>query len=74
MANTPNVPKSNKISTKFILGIAGWAIIATAIVAGAGFYLGYQYKTSQDAKTSAAVQNALKAVQPAPAVADASKN
>jgi integrase len=31
MANTPNVPKSNKISTKFILGIAGWAIIATAI-------------------------------------------
>jgi uncharacterized protein HemX len=72
MANTPNVPKSNKIRTKFILGIAGWAIIATAIVAGAGFYLGYQYKASQDAKTKAAVQDALKAVQ-APQVAEASK-
>ncbi|HKH19965.1 MAG TPA: hypothetical protein VKB53_03495 [Gammaproteobacteria bacterium] len=56
MANTPNVPKSNKISTKFILGIAGWAIIATAIVAGAGFYFGYQYRASEQAKTSAAVK------------------
>jgi uncharacterized protein HemX len=74
MANTPNVPKSNKISTKFILGIAGWAIIATAIVAGAGFYFGYQYRASEQAKTSAAVKDALKAAQPAPAVAEASKN
>jgi hypothetical protein len=68
MANTPNVPKSTKISTKFLLGIAGWVIIATAVVAGAGFYLGYNYKASQDAKTHAAVQDALKAVN-APAIA-----
>ena len=76
MATTNNVsvPKSNKISTKFILGIAGWAIIATAIVAGAGFYLGYQYKASQDAKTSAAVKDALKVVQTPQAVASVPKN
>jgi uncharacterized protein HemX len=71
MANTPNVPKYNKISPKFVLGLAGWAIIATAVIAGAGFYFGYQYKASQDAKTKAAVQDALKAVQ-APQVAEAS--
>jgi uncharacterized protein HemX len=74
MATTNNVPvpESNKISTKFVLGIAGWVIIATTLVAGAGFYFGYQYKASQDAKTSAAVKDALKAAQPAPALAEAS--
>jgi hypothetical protein len=39
--NNVSVPKSNKISTKFVLGIAGWVIIATVLVAGAGFYFGY---------------------------------
>ena len=32
MANTPNVPKSNKISSKFLPGLAGWVIIATAVI------------------------------------------
>jgi uncharacterized protein HemX len=73
MANTPNVPKSNKISTKFVLGIAGWVIIATAVIAGAGFYFGYQYRASEQAKTKAAVQDALKAVQAPAALAQASK-
>ena len=48
MANTPNVPKSNKISTNFVPGIIGWAIIATAVIAGAGFYLGVQYQSRQE--------------------------
>jgi hypothetical protein len=68
MANTPNVPKSNQISTKFVLGIAGWVIIATAVIAGAEFYLGMKYEQGQTAAKKAAVQDALKAVN-APAVA-----
>ena len=68
MANTPDVPKSNQISTKFVLGIAGWVIIATAVIAGAGFYLGMKYEQGQTAAKKAAVQDALKAVN-APAVA-----
>ena len=75
MANTPNVPKSNKISPKFVLGLAGWVIIATVVVAGAGFYFGSKYRSSEHAKTHAAVQDALKAVQAPAAVAiEAPKN
>jgi uncharacterized protein HemX len=73
MANNAPSVKSNKISSKFVLGLAGWVIIATAVVAGAGFYCGYQYRASEQTKTSAAVKDALKAAQPAPAVAEASK-
>jgi len=69
--NAPSL-KSNKSIT--LLAIAGWSIIFTVIVAGTGFYCGYQYRTSEQAKTSAAVKDALKAAQPAPAVAEASKN
>ena len=60
--------KFNK-STKLILGVAGWMIIGLAVATGAGFYAGYNYKATQDAATKAAVQDALKAVAPAPAVA-----
>jgi hypothetical protein len=64
MANTPNVPKSNKSTvTKTIL-----AILAIQAIAAGLFYAGYNYKATQDAKTKAAVQDALKTVN-APAVA-----
>jgi hypothetical protein len=62
--------KSNKSIT--IAAVVGWSIITLAVVGGAGFYLGYQYRTAQDIKTKAAVQDALKAVTPQ-AVAEASK-
>jgi uncharacterized protein HemX len=74
MANTPNVPKSNKISKTFVAAVIGWGLITVAAFAGAGFYFGYQYRVNEQAKTHAAVQDALKAAQPAPVVAKASKN
>jgi uncharacterized protein HemX len=70
MANTNPSVKSTK--STIALAIAGWSIITLAVVGGAGFYLGYQYKAAQDTKTKAAVQDALKAVQPAAVVAEAS--
>jgi uncharacterized protein HemX len=71
MANTTRSVKSTKSTA--IAAIVGWSIIFTALTAGTGFYLGYQYRASEQAKTSAAVQDALKAAQPAPVVAEASK-
>ena len=71
MANTPNVPESNKISKTLVAAVIGWGLIAVAAFAGAGFYSGYQYRADEQAKTSAAVQDALKAAQ-APQVAEAS--
>jgi uncharacterized protein HemX len=73
MANN-TVPASRKSNINTILAVSGWAVIFTALVAGAVFYFGYQYRASEQAKTSAAVQDALKAAAPAPAVAEASKN
>ena len=70
MAQPTTSVKSNKSTT--IAAIVGWSIIFTALTAGAGFHAGYQYRTSERAKTKAAVQDALKAVQPAPVVAEAS--
>ena len=69
MANPNPSVKSNKSTT--IAAIVGWAIIFTALTAGTGFYAGYQYRASEQAKTSAAVKDALKAAQPAPVVAEA---
>lgn len=69
MANSTPSVKSNK--STLTLAIVGWSIIALAVVGGAGFFAGYQYKATQDAKTKAAVQDALKAIQ-APQVAEAS--
>jgi hypothetical protein len=75
MANSikSDSPKSNKISKSLIAAFIGWGLIATALVAGTGFYAGYQYKATQEAKTKAAVQDALKAVQTPAPVAQASK-
>jgi hypothetical protein len=69
--NVPTSVKSNK--STLTLAIVGWSIIALAVVGGAGFLAGYQYKAAQDTKTKAAVQDALKAVQPPAAIAEASK-
>jgi hypothetical protein len=49
------------------------AILAIQAAAAGLFYAGYNYKATQDAKTHAAVQDALKAAAPAPAVAEASR-
>ena len=65
--NTPSVKFNNNKVT--ILAVIGWSIIIVVLFLGTGFILGYQYKAAQDAKTSAAVKDALKAAQPAPAVA-----
>ena len=73
MATTNNVPVRKPTKSVTIAAIAGWSIIFTVVVAGAGFYFGYQYRASEQAKTHAAVQDALKAAAPAPAVAEASK-
>jgi uncharacterized protein HemX len=73
MANTNLSVKSNKSVT--IAAVVGWSIITLAVVGGAGFYLGYQYRASEQAKTHAAVQDALKAAHaPAPVVAANPKN
>jgi uncharacterized protein HemX len=74
MATTNNVPTSRKSNVNIILAASGWAVIFIAAAVAAGFYFGYQYRASEQAKTSAAVKDALKAAQPAPAVAEASKN
>jgi hypothetical protein len=42
-------------------------------VGGAGFIAGFKYQSYQQAKTKAAVQDVLKAIQAAPVVAEASK-
>jgi hypothetical protein len=70
MANTPNVPKSNTKSTVIKTALL---ILAIQALAAGLFYAGYNYKATQDAKTHAAVQDALKAAAPAPAVAEASR-
>jgi hypothetical protein len=72
MANTNPSFKSNKISKTFVAAVIGWGLIAITAFAGAGFYAGYQYRADEQAKTSAAVKDALKAAQPAPVVAEAS--
>jgi hypothetical protein len=54
-----------------VAAVLGWAIITLAVVGGAGFYFGLKYEQNQTAAKKAAVQDALKAVQPAPAVAQA---
>jgi hypothetical protein len=72
MASNNNVPtsrKSNKTVIKTIL-----AILAIQAVASGLFYAGYNYKATQDAKTKAAVQDALKAVATPAAVATVPKN
>jgi hypothetical protein len=66
--NTPSVQSRNK---SFVVAVIETAIIAALVIAGGAFYAGYQFKSYQDAKTKAAVQDALKAVQ-APQVAEAS--
>jgi hypothetical protein len=75
MATTNPSPTSRKFNFKSKVFIIENILIYTAIVGAAGFYFGTQYSAHQQASTKAAVQNALKAVQPAPAaVAEASKN
>ena len=49
------------------------AILAIQAVAAGLFYAGYNYKATQDAKTKAAVHDALKAVATPAPVAQASK-
>jgi len=71
MANTSNPVRKSNIN--IILAVSGWGLFIGFAIAGAGFYFGYQYRASEQAKTHAAVQDALKAAQPAPAVAEASK-
>jgi uncharacterized protein HemX len=71
MANTTNVPESNKINKTLIAAVIGWSIIAGAVLLGAGFYAGVQYHSGQEASKKAAVQDALKAVH-ATQVAEAS--
>jgi hypothetical protein len=69
MANSQPVPvpKSNKSAViKTVLAIQ-------AIAAGL-FYAGIHYEQGQTAAKKAAVQDALKAAQPAPAVAEVPKN
>jgi uncharacterized protein HemX len=73
MANTTPSVKSNKISKTLVAAVIGWGLIAITAFAGAGFYAGYQYRADEQAKTSAAVKDALKAAQPAHALAEASK-
>jgi hypothetical protein len=65
-----SVPKSNKT---LIAAVLGWAIITLAVVGGTGFYFGVKFEQNQNAGKKAAVQDALKAAAPAPAVAEASK-
>jgi hypothetical protein len=68
MANTtPSVKSRNK---SFVVAVIETAAIVALVIAGA-FYAGYQFKSYQDSKTKAAVQDALKAAQPAPVVAEA---
>ena len=64
------VPKSNKT---LIAAVIGWSLIAGAVLIGSGFYLGIQYQAGQGASKKATVKDALKAVAPAPVVAEASK-
>jgi uncharacterized protein HemX len=73
MANN-NVPTSKKFSKTLVAAIIGWGLIAVVAFAGAGFYFGYLYRASEQAKTNAAVQDALKAIQTPQTVAEASKN
>jgi hypothetical protein len=68
---TNSVAKYN--SKTVALAVIGWSIIALAVVGGTGFYFGLKYEQNQTAAKKAAVQDALKAVAPAPAVAEASK-
>jgi hypothetical protein len=70
--NTPSV-KSEKSSNSTVIKTV-LVILAVQAVAAGLFLAGYNYKATQDAKTKAAVQDALKAAAPAPAVAEASKN
>jgi hypothetical protein len=53
--------------------VLGWAIITLAVVGSPGFYFGLKYEQNQATAKKAAVQDALKAAAPAPAVAEASK-
>jgi hypothetical protein len=71
MANTPSIPVRKSNNSTIIKTIL--AILAIQAVAAGLFYAGYNYKATQDAKTHAAVQDALKAVQTPQAVAEASK-
>ena len=71
MANTPNPVRKSNIN--IILAVSGWGLFIGFAIAGAGFYFGYQYRATEQTKTHAAVQDALKAVQAPAAVAQASK-
>jgi hypothetical protein len=69
MANTtPSVKSPNK---SFVVAVIETAAIVALVIAGAAVYAGYQFKSYQDSKTKAAVQDALKAAQPAPVLAEA---
>jgi uncharacterized protein HemX len=68
--NAPSV-KSEKSSNSTVIKTV-LAILAIQAIAAGLFYAGYNYKATQDAKTKAAVQDALKTIQTPAAVADAS--
>ena len=75
MTNPTTSTPVRKSNIKLIFGIAGWAIIYTALVLGAGFHFGDTYRASQEASKKAAVSDALKAAATPAAVAQApSKN
>jgi uncharacterized protein HemX len=63
---TPSVKSRNK---SFVVAVIETAAIVALVIAGAAFYAGHQFKSYQDSKTKAAVQDALKAAQPAPVLA-----
>jgi hypothetical protein len=67
MANTPNVPKSNKISKTFVAAVIGWGLIAITAFAGAGFYFGYQYREGQVKHDAQIIKAATATPAPAPA-------
>jgi hypothetical protein len=74
--NSQPVPvrQSRKSNIKHTLVIAEQVVLGVVIVGAICFYAGVQFQVSQEASKKAAIQDAIKAVQAAPAVAEASKN
>jgi hypothetical protein len=76
MATTESTKSKSNFTKKLI--IAEQVVILTAIVAGVSFYGGMRFQSYQNAKTAAAIHDAVKAATtPATApnaVAQASKN
>jgi len=66
MASEVESDKKSTFNIKAVLGYMGWAIIYTAIIAGAGFYYGAQSQAKAQADIKAAVEQATAPAPQAP--------